>query len=594
MAIIPIRMTQYSAGSGCGCKLSPATLETILKNSLYYPDHQKLIVGNHSADDAAVYDIGQDQYLIFTTDFFTPIVDDAFDYGYIAAVNAINDVYAMGGRPIMALGILAWPIDHLSAEQARLVVDGGRAACQQAGIPLAGGHSIENPEPVFGLAVTGLVSPAHLRTNNSGKEGDSLFLTKALGTGLLTTAEKKSLVRSQDYGLAAAAMKKFNSIGTELAKLPEVHALTDVTGFGLLGHLLEICQHSNTRARVDYRLIRQITDLKYYVEANCLAGGLLRNWQSYGAKITNLPDPERSILCDPQTSGGLLFSVAQSGISNVQEILETHGLTDFTEPIGILLPEKKNARKIEVTGVSKRSFQTNPIVIPKQTAAHPLLRGDCSAPIPAQADKREIWLSMKAFFSDLWKMRKKLRRQSWIKKYARKHGLTVNPHFLFQYNLRLWLIESEETFGKRYCPCFEPGDNEEINRKMVCPCDFIKDDIQEKGSCHCTLFGGKDLDSQGFKEAEKRLMQEYRVKLSYFQGILDTRSMPLDKYRLLKIPDVYHLTKRAVMLHGLPVKVFTEKMFETENLRLWANYKNWQTEVQASKDPEGFIVTIFS
>lgn len=602
-----IYLTQYSTGSGCGCKLSPATLDTILKGAITFPDEDKLIIGNHSHDDAAVYDIGNNQYLIFTTDFFTPIVDDPFDFGYIAAVNAINDIYAMGGRPLLAVAILGWPINRLKAEEARRVIEGGRAACKDAGIPLAGGHSIENPEPIFGLAVNGLVEPSHLRTNGSAYPGDLIFLTKSLGSGLLATAEKNRSLQKKDRGVAASEMKKLNVLGMELGKIAGVHALTDVTGFGLLGHLLEICRNSGTVSELDYGKIPQLTDLAYYVANGSIAGGLTRNLESYDKEISDIPEPARSILADPQTAGGLLFTADPSSESEIRSLMQKHGLDKHSEPIGRITERvqgKKGKIRIRVHGVedlTERHFtmldpqqyperlQTEP---PQESKVFPGARADCSNPIPAKGNWKEMRQMMSAFFKDLWKYRKELKKQSWIKKFAKKKGYSVNPHLMFQYNLRLWLIESEETFGKRYCPCFEPCNVEEINRKMTCPCEYIDRDIADKGSCHCTLFGHKNLGSEGFKKAEERLMKEYRVELKMTSGILDTSSMPLDRHRGLKVPDAYHLIKRAVSLYGLPLKVYTETEFEAENLRKWSSYKGWDAEIRKYDLKPGFLATI--
>ena len=233
-----VRLTQFSHGAGCGCKISPKVLDKILKSNFTLPDNKKLLVGNSSKDDAAVYDLENGQALISTTDFFTPIVDDAFDFGRIASANAIGDVYAMGGKPILAIAILGWPIDKLAPELAQKVIEGSRAICAEAGIPLAGGHSIDTAEPIFGLAVSGLVNIDHLKKNNTAKEGNLLFLTKPLGVGILTTAEKKGLLKEEHKQIAAEKMMQLNKVGEALGKLSGVTAMTDITGFGLLGHLV--------------------------------------------------------------------------------------------------------------------------------------------------------------------------------------------------------------------------------------------------------------------------------------------------------------------------------------------------------------------
>src|SRR6476619_4629206 len=235
--ISEIKLTQYSHGAGCGCKISPKVLDKILHSAIEIPKDKNLLVGNDSRDDAAVYDIGGGQALISTTDFFMPIVDDAYDFGRIASANAISDVYAMGGRPLMAIAVLGWPIDNRPPEVARRVLEGSRSICADAGIPLAGGHSIDSPEPIFGLAVTGMVDIKDLKQNDTATAGSELYLTKPLGVGILTTAQKKGILRDEDAALAPAQMMQLNKIGAELSKLPAVTALTDVTGFGLLGHL---------------------------------------------------------------------------------------------------------------------------------------------------------------------------------------------------------------------------------------------------------------------------------------------------------------------------------------------------------------------
>ncbi|MEL7248643.1 MAG: selenide, water dikinase SelD [Bacteroidota bacterium] len=306
------RLTQYSHGAGCGCKISPQVLDKILASSQSVPDFPNLLVGNQERDDAAVMDLGDGTAIISTTDFFMPIVDNAFDFGRIAAVNAISDVYAMGGTPLVAIAILGWPINEIPAEVARDVINGGRQACTDAGIPLAGGHSIDSPEPIFGLAVTGRVPIEQLKKNGGAQIGDQLFLTKPLGVGILSTAQKKGKLRTQDETLARDSMIKLNKIGEELAKLPYVHAMTDVTGFGLLGHLREMMEASTSSAQLDFTKIPLLDSeaIHHYLMEGCVPGGTNRNWASYGDKIGPLTDRQRHILCDPQTSGGLLVAVA--------------------------------------------------------------------------------------------------------------------------------------------------------------------------------------------------------------------------------------------------------------------------------------------
>jgi len=332
-----IRLTQYSHGAGCGCKISPMLLEKILHSNFAMPDNDKLIVGNHSKDDAAVLDLGNGTALISTTDFFMPIVDDPFQFGRIASANAISDVYAMGGKPVLAIAILGWPINVLGPEIARLVIEGSRSICMEAGIPLAGGHSIDSPEPIFGLAVNGLVSTSAIKQNNTAREGDYLFLTKRLGVGILTTAEKKGILKAGHEQLAAEQMMQLNRVGERLGTIASVNAMTDVTGFGLLGHLIEMAEGSGLSAEVTLQNVPLITsDLADYIHMKAVPGGTNRNLDSYGSKcrIVSEQTLAKSILADPQTSGGLLIAVSPEGINEVSDVLTEFGLTDFVNPIG--------------------------------------------------------------------------------------------------------------------------------------------------------------------------------------------------------------------------------------------------------------------
>ncbi len=336
-----IKLTQYSHGAGCGCKIAPKMLDEILKSNLSLPDNKNLLVGNSSKDDAAVYDLGNGMALISTTDFFMPIVDDPFEFGRIAGANAISDIYAMGGKPILAISILGWPINTISAEVAHKVIEGSRSICLEAGIPLAGGHSIDSPEPIFGLAVNGLVSINAVKQNNTAKAGNVLFLTKALGVGILTTAEKKGILKDEHTGLAANQMMKLNKIGTALGEIESVNAMTDVTGFGLLGHLTEMCEGSNLSAELSLNKISLLTpDLKKYIEQKSIPGGTTRNWESYKEKIAFADNIEQqsaiAILADPQTNGGLLVAVEKYAVNDVKELFIEFGLELFTEPIGVL------------------------------------------------------------------------------------------------------------------------------------------------------------------------------------------------------------------------------------------------------------------
>lgn len=345
----PIKLTQYSHGAGCGCKISPQVLDVILKGNIAMPDNDKLIVGNHSKDDAAVLDMGNGTALISTTDFFMPIVDDPFNFGRIASANAISDVYAMGGKPVLAIAILGWPINKLSPEVAQQVIDGSRSICKEAGISLAGGHSIDSPEPIFGLAVNGIVPLENIKQNNQAQEGDVLFLTKPLGVGILTTAEKKGILQHQHKDLAANQMMQLNKVGEQLGKLSSVTAMTDVTGFGLLGHLTEMAEGSGLSAVIDFKHIPLITQSIFeYIAQGSVPGGTNRNRDSYGHKIGNLSEEKWAILADPQTSGGLLIAVNKDKISEIIHVLETNHLENFITPIGYLKSAGENI--IDVIG----------------------------------------------------------------------------------------------------------------------------------------------------------------------------------------------------------------------------------------------------
>ncbi len=349
--LAPVMLTQFSHGAGCGCKISPKVLDEILASSFQMPDNERLIVGNHSKDDAAVYRLDNTQALISTTDFFMPIVDDAFSFGRIASANAISDVYAMGGKPILAIAILGWPVDKIPAAVARQVIEGARSICAEAGIALAGGHSIDSPEPIFGLAVNGLVPLANIKQNNTARPGDILFLTKPLGVGILTTAEKKGLLKPAHQSLAAEQMMQLNRIGEILGNVSAVHAMTDVTGFGLLGHLVEMCEGSKTSATIDFAQIPFITpDLPYYIEQKSIPGGTHRNWASYGHKVGVMPDFEKAVLADPQTSGGLLLSVDPAAKAMLQQVLAENGFQKFIEPIGFITEQAEVLVKVGLEG----------------------------------------------------------------------------------------------------------------------------------------------------------------------------------------------------------------------------------------------------
>ncbi len=325
----PVRLTQFSPGAGCGCKISPAELEKILARSNNRPFFKNLLVGHESRDDAAVFDIGDNQAVISTTDFFTPIVDDPFDFGRIAAANALSDIYAMGGNPLMAVSILGWPVEKLTTDLAGIVIDGAVEICSEAEIPLAGGHSIAISDPVFGLAVTGIVNHAFIKRNDTATEGCQLYLSKPLGVGILSTAAKKGLLTEDDYQTAVYWMTMLNRAGAELGRMKEVKAMTDVTGFGLFGHLLEICKGSNLSAIINPGAVPVLDNISYYIKQNCIPGGTYRNWKSYGSQIENADEYQKLVMADPQTSGGLLVAVDTNSDSNFKKLFDKFNMVNI-------------------------------------------------------------------------------------------------------------------------------------------------------------------------------------------------------------------------------------------------------------------------
>jgi selenide,water dikinase len=329
-----VKLTQYSHGAGCGCKISPSVLDSILnaagKSVSIYPD---LLVGNEDRDDAAVMDLGDGTAVISTTDFFMPIVDDPETFGRIAATNAISDIYAMGGSPLMAIAILGWPISKLSPEIAGMVIRGAQNTCKEAGVPLAGGHSIDAPEPIFGLAVTGRVLVANMKKNGGARPGDLLILTKPLGIGILSTAQKHGKLDDLHAKLAIGVMTRLNSTGEKLGKFMGVHAMTDVTGFGLAGHLIEMCKASQTSAIVQFESLPLIdAELNQYILYGCIPGGTGRNYDSYGKDLILKDSSFKNLVCDPQTSGGLLIAVDPDAYKEVETLLLAEGLC--SKPIG--------------------------------------------------------------------------------------------------------------------------------------------------------------------------------------------------------------------------------------------------------------------
>ena len=322
------RLTSLSHGGGCGCKIAPGVLSEILKNTARMPLPPELMVGIETADDAAVYRLNDEQALVATTDFFMPIVDDPYDFGRIAATNAISDVYAMGGKPILALALVGMPINVLSTATIGRILDGGEAVCREAGIPVAGGHTIDSVEPIYGLVALGLVDPSLVKKNAGAQPGDVLVLGKPLGVGIMSAALKKGALGTEGYAAMIAATTKLNTPGPDLAALPGVHALTDVTGFGLAGHALEMARGAGYDVHLDWAAVPLLPGVAALVEQGFVTGASGRNWASYGAEVV-LPDgfaPQaRSLLTDPQTAGGLLVACAPETVGEVLGVFAAHG-----------------------------------------------------------------------------------------------------------------------------------------------------------------------------------------------------------------------------------------------------------------------------
>lgn len=332
-----IKLTQYTKGGGCGCKLAPIALTEILASHQVGKEVSQLLVGNDSRDDAAVYQIDEKNAIISTTDFFMPIVDDAFSFGEIAAANAISDVYAMGGKPIFALAVLGWPLATIPASVATQVMEGARKTCAKAGIVIAGGHSIESQDPIFGLVVNGMVTIENLKRNDTAKEGDLLLLTKPIGVGILATAQKKELITEQDLTKLLNQLTTINKVGEQLGKIEGVHAMTDVTGFGLLGHLHEMMEGSELQACISYEKIPILDEARTYIAQKAIPDATSRNWNAYSKEVkfeTGVNVMEAfQLLPDPQTNGGLLIAVAPDAVQEVQTILKEAGI-ELVEPIG--------------------------------------------------------------------------------------------------------------------------------------------------------------------------------------------------------------------------------------------------------------------
>ncbi|MBN9081835.1 MAG: selenide, water dikinase SelD [Rhizobiales bacterium 62-17] len=336
MNVPQVRLTSLAHGGGCGCKLAPSVLQQLLSSAPKHNPYQQLLVGIETGDDAAVWQVDDNTCIIATTDFFMPMVDDPHDFGRIAATNAISDVYAMGGTPVMALAILGMPVDKIAPEIVRKILEGGSAVCASAGIPVAGGHSIDCPEPVYGLAVIGTCRPEHVRRNADAKAGDAIILTKPLGVGIYSAAIKKDRLPHGGYTDMIATTTLLNRIGSELARHPAVHALTDVTGFGLLGHGLEMARGSNLSLTIRASDLPFLTAAPALAQEGCITGASHRNWASYGHEV-NLPigyaDWQRHLLTDPQTSGGLLVACAPDAATDVLQQIQAAGYP-FAKIIG--------------------------------------------------------------------------------------------------------------------------------------------------------------------------------------------------------------------------------------------------------------------
>jgi selenide,water dikinase len=339
-----VKLTRFSHGAGCGCKIAPQVLEKILSTTKQRSANSRLLVGNDSNDDAAAYETENGTVIISTTDFFMPVVDDANNFGRIAAANAISDVYAMGGKPFLAVAILGWPVNTLPPELAQQVLEGARTICDEAGVALGGGHSIDAEEPFFGLAVTGTVDKKNLKKNNTAKEGDILFITKPIGVGILSTAQKRDVIADGDEAIMLKSMTTLNNIGTQLGTIEGVHAMTDVTGFGLLGHCIEMAKGSGLSVELDYKSVPVIEQCKKYLAERIVPDATYRNWNSYSADTqfeqgVNVMEAF-SILPDPQTNGGLLIAVHPDAVNVVQALFKVHNV-DCIEPIGKMIAKQE-------------------------------------------------------------------------------------------------------------------------------------------------------------------------------------------------------------------------------------------------------------
>jgi selenide,water dikinase len=325
---LPIKLTQYSHGGGCGCKIAPAVLAQMLASMPKPPSYPNLMVGTESSDDAAVYRLNENQAIVVTTDFFMPIVDDARDFGRIAATNALSDVYAMGASPILALAIVGMPVDKLPLDTIRDILAGGTAVCEAAGIPIAGGHTIDAPEPIYGLVAVGIAHPDHIKRNDRARAGDVLILGKPLGVGILSAAMKKGDLSAAGYQEMLDTTTQLNRVGTQFGEMADVHAMTDVTGFALLGHLLEMCRGSKLGAKIHFAQLPILPTALQLAHQGYATGAAERNWASYGAEVNlpkDFPEWQRKLLCDPQTSGGLLVACAPSAVDKILAAFHADG-----------------------------------------------------------------------------------------------------------------------------------------------------------------------------------------------------------------------------------------------------------------------------
>ena len=347
------RLTSLSHGGGCGCKIAPGVLSEILRSTTAMPLPPELLVGIETSDDAAVYKLNDTQALVATTDFFMPIVDDPFEFGRIAATNAISDVYAMGAQPIMALALVGMPVNVLPLSVIGQILDGGQSVCRAAGIPIAGGHTIDSVEPIYGLVALGLVHPDHIKRNADAQAGDVLVLGKPIGVGIMSAALKKEMLSAEGYQAMISNTTQLNTAGPDLAKLKEVHALTDITGFGLAGHLLEMARGAKCTIHLEWDKVPLLPGVTELADQGCITGASGRNWQGYGAEVSlpaHFSAVQQSLLTDPQTSGGLLVSCSETALNGVLAIFQQHGF-DHATVIGRVESAQSHGLKVSTKGI---------------------------------------------------------------------------------------------------------------------------------------------------------------------------------------------------------------------------------------------------